>query len=265
MRAQSLDPLLGMIRKITPEEVAFYRANGWVKLEKVIPAELTKRLRDIAQGHMGVDAEDPRFSSRGARYAAWPNSAAEDEWLYQLSHSPQLCSIASSLTGGRPLRWYTDIFMAKRSAGAGGTKTPWHQDLPHQAFDRGGALSLWIPLVDCPPEKGAMRFLSGSHRAGPLGRFATRTDGIDIVAFYPDLLDEFEMSPPLHLEVGDATVHDFLTVHSAPDNLTDTTRWVYGVTWFPAETLYNGAFSMHTSGMELDKEFDDKRFPIIPV
>ena len=51
------------------------------------------------------------------------------------------------------------------------------------------------------------------------------------------------ISPPLDLRAGDVTVHDALTVHSAPENETDSIRWVYSITWFPAETLYTGPSS----------------------
>jgi ectoine hydroxylase-related dioxygenase (phytanoyl-CoA dioxygenase family) len=263
MNLELSDPKVQGVRQVTPNEVRFYREHGWAKLENIIPLSLTEKLLALAKDHMGENAGNPEFNSRGARYAAWVNGSSENEWLRSISQSRELGSIASTLVGDRKMRWYTDIFMAKLSVGSGGARTPWHQDLPHQAFDRGGALSLWVPLVDCPPEKGSMRFLSRSKTAGPLGRFGMRADGLDIVDYYPQVLNEFEMSPPIHLRIGDATVHDFLTVHSAPDNLTDSTRWVYAVTWFPAETLYNGARSLHTSGLEVDKEFDDKRFPVV--
>jgi hypothetical protein len=258
---------LGGVREIAGSEVAHYREHGWAKLDQVVPKDFVARLLDVAVENMGQNAGNERFNIRGSRYAAWPRAARESAWLRAVSQSRELGSVARALCGGRELRWYTDIFMAKRPARDGGSRTPWHQDLPHQPFDRGGAITLWIPLVDCPPEKGSLRFLGGSVKAGPLGRFGMRKDGIDIVDYYPQVLEQYPVSPPLTLEVGDATVHDFLTVHSAPDNLTDSTRWVYAVTYFPAETLYNGAASNNTKGIELtvDELFDDDNFPVIPA
>jgi hypothetical protein len=39
--------------------------------------------------------------------------------------------------------------------------------MPH---DRGGIMQFWIALVDCPPERGSLRFLTRSREAGPMGR-----------------------------------------------------------------------------------------------
>ena len=140
-----------------------------------------------------------------------------------------------------------------------------------EVFDRRGALTMWIPLVDCPAAKGSMRFLTASHHAGPLGRFGRRADGTerteDVVDTYPEVSTRYPVSAPLNLRVGDVTVHDALTVHSAPENETDSIRWVYSITWFPAETLYTGAYSYHTNGLglEVDQPFDDLHFPVVSV
>jgi ectoine hydroxylase-related dioxygenase (phytanoyl-CoA dioxygenase family) len=257
------------VRAVTLDEVEFYRRNGWVKLDALLPAELTGELLAVAQREMGADADSPAYNGRGSRYAAWTQASDNTEWLRAVSHSASLGAVVSGLSGGRSLRWYADTYMAKKGTASGGDRTPWHQDLPQHAFDRGGAMTMWIPLVDCPAERGSLTFLTGSHRAGPLGRFGRRADGADraadIVDTYPHVIEDYPVSPPLNLRLGDVTVHDALTVHAAPENKTDVTRWVYSVTWFPSETLYTGASSYHTNGLGLtiDEPFDDGRFPIV--
>src|SRR3954451_16147852 len=104
--------------------------------------------------------------------------------------------------------------------------TDWHQDWINFPFDRVGFLSFWIALDEIPAERGAMRFLSGSHREGPLGR---REFGgaRHVVEYYPRLLDRYEISPPLDLQPGDCTVHNGMVIRSAPENATDQPRWAY--------------------------------------
>jgi hypothetical protein len=71
----------------------------------------------------------------------------------------------------------------------------------------------WVALADIVPEQGAMRFLTGSHREGPLGTHGVLGTGAsdDALTVYPGLLDLYELSPPLNYRAGDATVHHCLT------------------------------------------------------
>ena len=80
-----------------------------------------------------------------------------------------------------------------------------------------------------------MRFLNGSHKLGPMGRVIHRTDGVDFLDLYPWMFDEFELSEPMHLKPGDATAHNLLTVHAAPENQTSDPRWSYLTSMFPAD------------------------------
>jgi ectoine hydroxylase-related dioxygenase (phytanoyl-CoA dioxygenase family) len=86
-------------------------------------------------------------------------------------------------------------------------------------------LNIWIALVDLTPEMGTMQFLSRSHRAGMLGRYFNRRDDVTLIDEHPWVLDEFEMSPPISLKAGDATVHDMNVIHAAPANSSNTPRW----------------------------------------
>jgi ectoine hydroxylase-related dioxygenase (phytanoyl-CoA dioxygenase family) len=145
-----------------------------------------------------------------------------------------------------------------------GAKTPWHQDEPYGPFDRQGSLTVWIALVDIPPERGSLRFYSGSHRLGGLGRHLI-TPGFDALDEYPWIAGELELSPPLHLRPGDATVHSRATLHSAPENDTDSPRWAYQLIFFPAEALYSGTghFEAEDAGIAVDKPFEHARFPVV--
>jgi ectoine hydroxylase-related dioxygenase (phytanoyl-CoA dioxygenase family) len=122
-----------------------------------------------------------------------------------------------------------------------------------------------MPLVDCPPEKGTMRFLSGSHRAGLLGRFVHRTDGYDLLDHFSELEQAHPISEPLHLAPGDVTVHDRMTVHFAPENTTDSIRWVYAVSWFNDDALYTGQPCHRMDGLDLkvNERLDHPNFPRI--
>ena len=262
------------IRDVTDEEVAAYREQGWVKLDAFIGADVVATLLERAQARMGVDAAgtaDTRKVTPGmgnrtvsALWQLYETPSRHDEWIDAWSHSAAMGRVAARLLG-RPARFYNDQVMCKLPASLQGGPTPWHQDLPYHAFDRRGRLSIWIPLVDCPPEQGSLRFLTGSHMLPALGRYVHRTDGVDTVTDNPWLLERFEISPPLHMKAGDATVHDANIVHSAPENRTGELRWVYSATMFPHDALYTGLANRLTDGIGLvvNQPFDHPDFPIL--
>src|ERR1700730_12976540 len=140
-------------RTPTPDEVSFYRENGWVAWRHALPRSVVDQLLQIAKSPMGEEADRAPYNERGSRYSAWSNASGDHGTLRSLSQSAELGVIPSTLLRGRQLRWYNDSFMAKRGIKEGGTRTPWHQDLPQHAFDRVGATTLWIPLVDCAAQK----------------------------------------------------------------------------------------------------------------
>jgi ectoine hydroxylase-related dioxygenase (phytanoyl-CoA dioxygenase family) len=112
---------------------------------------------------------------------------------------------------------------------------------------------------------GTMRFFNRSQQAGPMGRVIHRTDGKDLLDLYPWIGEEYEKSEPLDLKAGDATIHDWMTVHAAPANTTEQPRWVYVNSLFPADTLFTGAQQRRTDGLDLkvNEVFDHPRFPVV--
>jgi hypothetical protein len=256
------------IRAVTDDEIETFRAYGWVHLKRFyepdFAAGLLERLQGLIAAEEGADDDNP-FAKAGLNmFRPFEDPARKDEVFEQFTHSLAFAQAARDLMG-KPERFYEDKVLCKEPAEAGGGVTPWHQDFSYHPFDRSGTLLFWMPFVDCPPEKGTMRFLDGSHKAGLLGRFVHRADGHDLLDEYPGLDREYPISAPLHLHPGDLTVHDRLTVHFAPENETDSPRWVYTVSWFNDDALYTGmpCHRMDGLGLDVNKQLDHPNFPRI--
>lgn len=258
-------------RAVSDQEIQHYRRHGWVRLDNLFPSRVVAGLLARAKATMGADPLTVKSGSPIERipnefnwYARWDGCSYHDDWIKQLSHSRPLAAVASRLIGNQ-VRFYFDHIFVKLPASRHGAETPWHQDLPHHPLDRQGGLTIWVPLVDCPPEMGTLRFLDGSHRAGLLGRYLNRRDGVRLTDEHPWVLDEYEMSSALYLRAGDATVHNFAIVHSAQENTTRSPRWVYAIQWLPTSVRYTGAPHHRTDGLglEIDQPLDHARFPVI--
>jgi hypothetical protein len=241
------------IREITDEEVAFYQRNGWVKLDRLIEPELAAELLRIG----GPRTQDESSLDPGLRF--WKNAfglAKDDvEPFRSLSCGETMGRNAQRLMNRKRLaaddvavRYLNDLVVCKR---AEDVATHFHQD--QNGLDRLGSLMFWFALDEVTPEMGAMRFLSGAHREGPLG-FVPREG--DILDLYPKLLDLYEWSPPLHYLPGDATVHHGCMIHGTPPNATDRPRWAYIVAYSAADALRrDNAFDF--------LPFDDVENPVV--
>jgi ectoine hydroxylase-related dioxygenase (phytanoyl-CoA dioxygenase family) len=142
-----------------------------------------------------------------------------------------MAGLASTLINGRrPIAGHVPI----RSVGGnlfgktGGessaeNEVPFHQDAPSFNVGQPGWITIWVALHEVTPAQGSMRFLDGSHSLGSLGNHRSGPP----LQRHPELIEEYELSPPLHYGAGDATAHDGFILHGSPADRTDQDRWGY--------------------------------------
>jgi ectoine hydroxylase-related dioxygenase (phytanoyl-CoA dioxygenase family) len=263
-------------RAITDEERAFFDRNGWVKLEQLIAEEQAVALRSRFELVMGADAK----RTNGMR-----SNGAEDHWrtyspvsienatgkpiddvFYAFSHSREFGAVGSALLGG-PVRYWLDQSMVKMPAGAEGSKaTYWHKDTgdaSRSPFAPARQVQFWIALVDVTPALGAMRFIAPKDETDEVHAIIKDAEVADT---YAELERLGVLSPAHSLRPGDATVHSGNTLHSAPPNTTDSMRWAYLASVFPADSTWTGKSFWPTTGVEglVEGEvFPDHRYPVL--
>jgi ectoine hydroxylase-related dioxygenase (phytanoyl-CoA dioxygenase family) len=266
-----------LTRAVSEEEVEFYRRNGWVRLDGLIEPALASAMREAVERTV-LDADASEVEGHIADSRQVHDRADRRDWHFpardyglepfrSLAYSKEIGAAAQQFVGREvSINYHADLLAVKMPEGhlASGP-TGFHQDWVNFPFDRIGFLTFWIALDDIPPERGSMRFLSHSHEAGPLGKMGL-VSGVQVTEYYPDLAERYELSPPLHLRAGDATVHNGLVVHGAPPNSTDRARWAYIISYHPADTCYTGAphhiFSADL-GLEVGKPIKHERFRVV--
>jgi len=140
-------------------------------------AILRVRLRLLEKAAAGgwLDAESPREAGVANPAAACKDPEERymkvfrgiwaDEELHRLRTQPAVLSLFERIFGepalAHPLFVQRNIFPQREDFDF---TTGVHQDRVHI----GGATTyaMWVPLGDCPPEKGSLAVASGSHRAG---------------------------------------------------------------------------------------------------
>ena len=266
------------------EMIRRFRADGFLKLPKLLDDDELEHVRRICtrteeeppEGLVGQAPADADQASRFAYHAdpkyraMWSNSfdlrLRSDKIMDLVT---RFAVLARALIGEDDVRVFWDKTFVKPPASDGTRESVWHQDFPYNPIDRRGMLTIWLAIEDVPAEAGALRFVPGSHRLGPLGR-------LDLVSeeYRPaDLLRDDDMGlvgepVTVALEAGEATVHDALTLHGAGPNMSSNPRRAWTVVYLPASTLYTGGphpqEGINSLGLTPFEPFDHPRF-LVPV
>ena len=156
------------------------------------------------------------------------NLWTHDEGVKQFVTARRFAKIAAELMGVESVRLYHDQALFKE---AGGGYTPWHQDQFYWPFDSDKTVTMWMPLVDVSAGIGSMKFASGTHKLGYLGKFGISDESH---AAFQRVVDENGIELDTHgaCAAGDATFHAGWTLHNAPPNHTGELRAVMTVIYF---------------------------------
>jgi hypothetical protein len=266
------------VRMPTDEEVEFFRENGWAYLPGLVSPELATELLAHVKSVVGLDYDELPRDADGVgeatikvkSFALRAMPRLEDEFLRSFDECSEMGEAAARLTGHRPMRLVTDsvIYKLPEWSGAGG-ETDWHQDCVNMPVEpKTGAIQTWLALCEISPEMGAMQHLSGSHKHGPVIESDQTMHTWSKEEFYESFpeMKEFQISEPHHLDPGDALVHDGLTAHGAPPNLTDRIRWAYTQYRFPASTSYVAKPTspwLDSLGLEVGKPMEHPLLPVV--
>ena len=221
----------------TAEDVAFYRENGFLVVERITSDEEIDWLRAIYDFLFGPDNEDPivrpvdRSGVRDASKAGTITQTFHPEVripaIFDTSYVRNAKRFSSAVLGVDVDDLSIWTHMIRKAPGA--PEVPPHQDEAFwpPAFDY-GSVAAWLPMHDVDVEMGAMQFVPGSHREGVLPhrhyddimqRLLRVDSPLDPTAFVP-----------CPLRKGGCTFHDPSTVHQTAGNATDRPRLAFPLT-----------------------------------
>lgn len=265
-----------------PDQVSAFRREGWTKLPRLLDDAELARLQEIyateertgtstLMGQVATEGDDAAafaYQTHPDMVKMWDNRIdLRIRWAELQPIVARFAAVAEELIGCDEVIIFWDKTFTKPPASQGTRQSVWHQDYPYNPIDRRGFVSVWLAVDDVTEEMGAMRFVPGSHRLGPLGRF-------DLVGREHDWDETLRpedrelVSDPITqpLEAGEATVHDGLTLHGAGENLSNRPRRGWTMIFMPAETRWTGGSHPHAAnnipGMVLGDTWTDPRFRV---
>jgi ectoine hydroxylase-related dioxygenase (phytanoyl-CoA dioxygenase family) len=248
-------PSLSEPYRLSEEQIASYQKNGHIYLKGVaneaevcayrpVINELVKEFNNRKQPMQERNTYSRAFIQI---INLWLRSEAAKRFVL----AQRFAKIAADLMGVDGVRIYHDQALFKEP---GGGHTPWHQDQIYWPVDTDNTITMWMPLVNIPPEIGTMTFASASHLLGCIYKLVISDESHNTLQEFIDSKN-FDLVTYGGMSAGDATFHAGWTLHSAPGNPTDTMREIMTIIY-----VADGARVVEPD-TQARKNSVEKRFP----
>jgi ectoine hydroxylase-related dioxygenase (phytanoyl-CoA dioxygenase family) len=263
----------GIVSRLSPEQISTFRRRGFVKIGRILTDNELATIRNVVEKAQSdssaakpyVSGHEDDYNRRSAKEAlkalrdlrfSYPEQEA-------VVRQARIAALPRDLMGCEHVLLWSESVLVKIPQDDGGAPTPWHQDFPIVPLDSRDQVNMWIALEDVAADQGALEFLPGSHRVGPLGGSDWTADCDLRDRMTPEdleLVGEPELVP---LNAGEAVAFGPLMVHHAGPNTTSRER--RGLTWYwvSSEIKYTGMPFFKTDGLSLEigQPLRHERFP----
>lgn len=220
---------------LTAEQIAFFRKQGYLRLEQISPPEEVEFLRGVYDRLFAQKAgreQGAQFDMVGRDEEGQPQRSPQI--INPVFFAPELedtifrrnaLAIARQLLGPEAYGAFEHAILKPAEIGA---PTPWHQD---EAFRRDhppgyDEISIWMPLQQVTTENGCLEFIPGTNRGPVLPHGSpggdTRVHALECVSGF-----DGKTAVACPLPAGGCTIHHGRTLHHAGPNRTAAPRRAY--------------------------------------
>ena len=233
------------------EQIAFYRANGFVVIEDFLtPQELEnwrgavmravdqragKKMpgKDIVIGEDdGINEDGDYF---GKVFDQLLNLWQTNKEVKGLMLDERIGKMAATLSGADGIRIWHDQALFKRPWA---NPTAWHLDTPFWSFFDRNAISIWVALDDATLQNGCLYFIPGSHKGTNFDKITIGRNMDGIFDIYPQFAKTAPVPAPM--KAGSCSFHNGLTIHGAGANMTNAWRRAMTCAYMPDGNVFNG-------------------------
>ncbi len=215
----------------TPEQVQFYRDQGYLKFGRIFTEEEISALRQhvdemiasLPPGKRPEEMDRPHF---------------EDPWLFRYLTDPRVLDVIEDFIGPDIVLW-SSHFIAKPQGD--GKAVPWHTD---GAYWRNRlrpmeVITLWLAVDPSTLENGCMRVVPGTHKEirAEIDQYESVDQAKNVFGARLKNVDE-DRAVDLELAIGECHFHDAWTIHGSNPNFSDKRRCGYTMRYMPASVKH---------------------------
>jgi phytanoyl-CoA hydroxylase len=212
---------------LTPEQIQFYRDQGYLGIENVFSAAEVAELRrvtdEFVEKSRAVTVNDavfdlePSHTSETPRLRRLKDPIKQHEVYRRAIRHPQVLKIVSQLIGPGITSNGNKLNLKLANVGS---PVEWHQDWAFYPHTNDDLLAVGIAMDDSTLENGCLLVIPGSHRGPVLNH---HQDGAFIGAITdPDFRPDH--AAPITLKAGGISIHHVRTLHGSAPNRSANTR-----------------------------------------
>lgn len=215
--------------RLTDEQVAEYRANGFIGVNNVFSMEEVENLREVTEDFVWQSAKltehtdvfDLDFAAGHSPRTPKLRRIKEPHMRHPVYEAamrkPGLLDIIEQLIGPNIKLHHTKLNM---KAPGGGAQVEWHTDWGFYPATNDDILEIGLTFDDMEIENGCLMGIPGSHTWPALDH---HQDGYFVGAVSEDDFD-MEEAVPIRLKAGGVSIHHVRTLHGSAPNISDRPR-----------------------------------------
>jgi ectoine hydroxylase-related dioxygenase (phytanoyl-CoA dioxygenase family) len=224
--------------RLTADEIAHYRAEGWVVPRYALPAARVAELRDaleqLLRDNPGVRPEklvsahiegDNGEGVRGSRR------------FLGLAQEREIVDLVSGVIGDDVILWGCHVFCKPALEGY---ETPWHQDGHYWPIRPLATCTAWVALEPSTAGNGCLRVIPRSHAKRVLHEHLheDRTDLTLNQRMADGTFDEAQ-AHDIELQPGQMSLHDVYMIHGARANTSGLRRTGVALRYMPSTSVFD--------------------------
>ena len=226
---------------IRTNEVNFYRKNGYLVKENLIPIKEVKKINNIVKkiifkekkkkikiiNQGGIQSYDNYHfvynsnSSKNKQILRLNNPQNRHQIFFEISRSKKIISIVKKLIGGT-VRFHLGKLNFKLPNKKGG-EIAWHQDWAFYPHTNDDLITVGIYLEDCNEENGPLKVIPGSHRKQVLNHHSEENNFIGKINTKRSKIN-VKKNVSLMGSAGTVTFFHCRTIHGSGLNYTSNNR-----------------------------------------
>jgi phytanoyl-CoA hydroxylase len=242
---------------LTPAQIEFYDAEGYVVLERLLGPEdmgpfresVNIRVDEIASDlhQMGLIPHEFKSSPFETRLADLFANLSDQEFLkygrgwrdrlpgyFHLMSNPRILDAVESLIGAEIFAnpvYNTRPKVPKVAAGA----VPWHQDKSYwPGANANPVITVWVAMVDATLENGCLHLWPRTHRSDVLPWHAETYSGTGFTEI-DDVHLQNARAIPLPVPAGSAILFNDRCIHMSTPNHSKGVRWSCDLRYQPTD------------------------------